>query len=281
MRRESEKCSKKRRGEASTCNRSQSKRTAMRSNTVAARGQTEQVRLNSLSSLSFVVFFLFIRHLPSSELLSFIRSGHVLLLLVDHRLLHCLDCSCISAVEVAQREADAEFSGHFILLCGADSGPSVHDANAAAAAMSADAVASSAESETMLHYLDPSIRPSPCRISVASLERARISEGTDEDASIISLREQGNRVPQLNKSMPAAIGRRLSRLASAAFDSATLSNYCCQHCCQKSVPLLQSDMLLFFQSLMLKRICTNSNILLSDRGSTSPSDRWADFLSPR
>ncbi len=131
------------------------------------------------------------RHIPSSELLALVRSGHVLLMLVDHRFLHCFGCS--SAEEIAVREAEQEFSGHFILVTGLDPGQP-----AAAAAMSGDAAAALAESETMLQYLDPSSRHAPCSLTLASLDRARLSAGTDEDVLILSLAAHAGIVPQLS-----------------------------------------------------------------------------------
>ena len=132
------------------------------------------------------------QHMQVDEWVHLSHTGHVMLVLVDQRFMHCSECTTKS--ERTLRESAPEFAGHFILIL------SVTREVAAAAAAMATAAATGASSSNKLSgatvtYLDPDARHGPCRMSVGDLERARTSEGTDEDCIIVNIQHNiGRRI---------------------------------------------------------------------------------------
>ena len=101
--------------------------------------------------------------LPSSRLKALLLTREaVLLVLVDARHLSCSDCdSGILRRLFRSALRPFTFTGHYVLLIGYD-GASDH-----------------------FIFMDPASRSQTCYIGAAQLDKARFSEGTDEDILII------------------------------------------------------------------------------------------------
>ena len=138
-----------------------------------------------------------VRRLSTTELSELLLSGHVLLLLVDHRFLHC--SSCCSTAERSQRRAAPEFSGHFVLAVSLDPATGT------------------------VRFLDPDGRHTLCSAPLAELDEARRSDGTDEDVIIVRLEENKGRVPKLVHRAAVGIDETGAASASASASAAASS----------------------------------------------------------
>ena len=119
-------------------------------------------------------------HLSLADLLAFLADGDFLLVLCDQRKIRCQAChklsettstslavggagpsdlsSSLSSSSSSSHSEDG-FLGHYILICGVDLASNI------------------------VYYLDPNIRShsSYCLMSSVDFDRARLSDGTDED----------------------------------------------------------------------------------------------------
>ncbi|KAK3750065.1 hypothetical protein RRG08_018362 [Elysia crispata] len=110
------------------------------------------------------------RSLTIEELLNHVQQDSPAIVLVNQSYLHCLSCAdskarkCWDCLTLCQKP----YCGHFVVLCGFD------------------------RTKDLVFYRDPDSNcPEVCQIHTKAFDKARFSDGTDEDVIII-LRHEGN-----------------------------------------------------------------------------------------
>ena len=109
------------------------------------------------------------QRISASELAQAIRGGHCAILLVDQRFINC--DRCYTAEQQRERMSASEFAGHFILCVSVDD-----DGGSADRSIPPD---------PLVRFIDPDAKHAPCAIRLSALDRARISDGTDEDCILV------------------------------------------------------------------------------------------------